>query len=274
MIRIISKGMITRYILPYLSKAKRGFACSVPLWEVVNAILYKFRSGIQWSLLPCKSLILSNDIKYGAIYHHFNKWSKDGSWHRAWINLLKNTRHLLDLSLVALDGTHSLAKRGGQQVAYQRRRRAKTTNALWLTDRLGNVIAFFPPIAGNHNDLYGLAKQLELVVNQLKKSHISVEGWFLNADAGFDSKEFRSACEKQGITLNCPRNRRRTKQLEDEVPLFDELMYDQRYVIERTNAWMDNYRSMLNRFDTSIHSWTAWHYIFSILFWIKRIEKV
>lgn len=274
MIRIISKGMITRYILPYLSKAKRGFECSVPLWEVVNAILYKFRTGIQWSLLPCKSLILSNKIRYGAIYHHFSKWSKDGSWHRAWIYLLKNNRHLLDLSLVALDGTHSLAKRGGEGVAYQRRRRAKTTNALWLTDRLGNVVAFFPPIAGNHNDLYGLANQLPLIVEQLKQSNISVEGWFLNTDAGFDSKEFRLACEEQGIILNCPCNRRRAKQIEDDAPLFDELMYEQRFVIERTNAWMDNNRSILNRFDTSIQSWTAWHYIFSILFWIKRVEKV
>ena len=274
MIRIISKSMITRYILPYLSKAKRGFVCKSPLWEIVNAILYKFKTGIQWNLLPCKSLILSNNIKHGAIYHHFNKWSKDGSWHRAWINLLKQTRHLLDLSLVALDGTHSLAKRGGQQVAFQHRRKAKTTNALWLTDRLGNVVAFFPPISGHHNDLYGLPKQLDLVVQQLKQSHISVEGWFLNADAGFDSITFRNTCLKHGIWLNCPHNRRRAKQLENHLPLFDELMYQQRFVIERTNAWMDNYRSLLLRFDTSISSWTAWHYIFSILFWIKRFKKV
>jgi hypothetical protein len=79
-------------------------------------------------------------------------------------NLLKNTRHLLDLSLDALDGTHSLAKRGGQKVAYQHRRKARTTNSLWLTDRLGNVAAFFPLVSVNHNDLFGLSKQLEDVL--------------------------------------------------------------------------------------------------------------
>ena len=188
--------------------------------------------------------------------------------------MLKNTRHLLDLSLVALDRTHSLAKRGGQKVACQHRRKARRTNSLWLTDRIGNVVAFFPPVSGNHNDLFGLSKQLELVVSKLGLSQISVDGWFLNADSGFDSKEFRSACIKNGICLNCPHNRRRNKQFEDELPLFDELMYQQRFVVERTNAWMDSYRSLLVRFDTSISSWTAWHYIFSILFWIKRFEKV
>ena len=274
MIRIISKGMIRKYIIPYLSKAKRGFVSSVPLWEVVNAILYKFRTGIQWHLLPCKSLILSNKIKPGAIYHHFNKWSKDGSWKMAWINLLSNTRHLLDLSLVSLDGTHTLAKRGGQKVSYQHRRKAKTTNSLWLTDRLGNVVAFFPPLSGHHTDLFDLTNQLDGVVNQLNRSQIFVEGWFLNADAGFDCEGFRRACSKHEIQLNCPHNRRRNKQIQVDIPYFDPIMYQHRFTIERTNAWMDSFRTLLNRFDTSLSSWIAWHFIFSILFWIKRFQKV
>ena len=83
MIRILSKGMITQYFIPHLSQASRGFISKVPLWEVVNAILYKLKTGVQWHLLPCKSLIRSNKVKYGAIYHHFNKWCKDGSWKKS-----------------------------------------------------------------------------------------------------------------------------------------------------------------------------------------------
>ena len=30
---------------------------------------------------------------------------------------------------------------------------------------------------------------------------------------------------------------------------FDEKLYKQRYAIERTNVWMDGFRSVLNRFD-------------------------
>lgn len=273
MIRIISKGMITRYILPFLSKAKRGYVAKVPLWEIVNAILYKFRSGIQWELLPCKSLIRSDKLKYGAIYHHFNKWSKDGSWKRAWTNLLKRFKHMLDLSLGAIDGTHTLAKRGGQKVSYQSRKKGKTSNTLWLTDRQGNVVGFLPPLAGNHNDLYELDQRLDELVKTLGQSGISVDGLFINADGGFESKAFRRACERHGIILNCPHNKRNTKGLTDDCPYFDELMYEERFVVERTNAWMDAFRSFLLRFDTSISSWTAWHYLFAIQSWLKQIEK-
>ena len=81
MIRILSKGMITQHIIPELSKARRGYVSRVPLWEIVNAILYKFKTGVhgvarRWHLLPCKSLISSNQVKYGAIYYHYRKWAR------------------------------------------------------------------------------------------------------------------------------------------------------------------------------------------------------
>jgi len=36
---------------------------------------------------------------------------------------------------------------------------------------------------------------------------------------------------------------------------FDQELYNQDYAVERTNAWMDSFRSLLNRFDTTIESW-------------------
>ena len=38
--------------MPYLSIAKRGYTSKYDLIEVVNAILYKLKSGCQWRLLP------------------------------------------------------------------------------------------------------------------------------------------------------------------------------------------------------------------------------
>ncbi len=62
--------------------------------------------------------------------------------------------------------------------------------------------------------------------------------------------------------------------LDQEGHYFDELMYKERYTVERTNAWMDAYRSLLNRFDTSWQSWNAWHCIFAICNWAKFLAKV
>ncbi|MBC31279.1 MAG: hypothetical protein CMH48_10585 [Muricauda sp.] len=50
--------------------------------------------------------------------------------------------------------THTLSKRGGVAVEYQGRKRPKTTNVLYLTDRQGlPLMAMSKPMAGNHNDL-------------------------------------------------------------------------------------------------------------------------
>jgi len=36
---------------------------------------------------------------------------------------------------------------------------------------------------------------------------------------------------------------------------IDEQLYKERYAIERTNAWLDSFRSLLHRFDTILYSW-------------------
>ena len=52
-----------------------------------------------------------------------------------WTKLLEMNHSKLDMSSVQLDGSHTPAKRGGQAVAYQGRKKSKTTNALFLTDK-------------------------------------------------------------------------------------------------------------------------------------------
>ena len=71
---------------------------------------------------------------------------------------MKKYKHLLDLSSIQLDGTHTPAKRGGEAVAYQGRKKSKTTNTLIITDSQGIPLACSHPIAGNHNDAFNLVK--------------------------------------------------------------------------------------------------------------------
>ncbi|MCR9228541.1 MAG: hypothetical protein NXH90_14075 [Flavobacteriaceae bacterium] len=58
------------------------------------------------------------------------------------------------------------------------------------------------PGAGNHNDLYDIEVQFEVVTATLENAKIDVNGLFLNADAGFDSKDFRLACASKEICFN------------------------------------------------------------------------
>lgn len=270
MYQVLDKDTIRIEILPYLSVAKRGFQTRSCLIEIVNSILYKLKTGCQWEMLPVKSLFSEVVLSYKTVFGHFRKWCKNGEWESCWTKILEKYKSFLDLSSADLDGSHATALRGGEQVAYQGRKKRKTTNSLYLSDRQGLPLALSNPIAGNHNDLYGIEKSSEELFSTLRQAKISMDGLFINADSGFDSKNFRSICKKWGIIPNVAFNYRNGEN-KDEF-LLDDLLYKQRYIIERTNAWMDSFRSLLNRFDVTVSSWKSFNYMAFMIILFKKIK--
>lgn len=271
MYSVLDKDMIEMEIVPFIPKTKRGFVPTVPVAEIVNAILYKLKTGVQWHQLPVKALFSGVAPGWQSVYYHYRKWCLSGAWKDCWTKFLKRHKGYLDLSSVDLDGSHTPAIRGGANVEYQGRKKRRTTNALYLSDRQGLPLAMSEPVAGNHNDLYDIEVQFEVVTATLEEAGIPVEGLFLNADAGFDSKDFRRSCEKKEINANICFNRRNGTADRDEY--FDRELYDERYAVERTNAWMDSYRSLLNRFDTTVESWKGFNYLAFIVIALKKIKK-
>jgi transposase len=54
MYTVLDKDTIEMEIIPHIPLPKRGFPPTVPLVEIVNAILYKLKTGVQWHQLPTK----------------------------------------------------------------------------------------------------------------------------------------------------------------------------------------------------------------------------
>lgn len=172
------------------------------------------------------------------------------------------------MSSVQLDGTHTPAKRGGEAVAYQGRKKCKTSNMLILSDSKGIPIACSDPIAGNHNDAFELTKNFDGMVTSLQQSNISVEGLFLNADAGFDTIPFRNCLFKYDIFDNIDNNKRNGK---NDVSFLDEALYKERFVVERTNAWLDAFKAILVRFETKKLHWKALNIIAFCIILLRQL---
>ena len=270
MYSVLHKDIIKTEIVPHIPLPKRGFQVTVPLEEIINAILYKLKTGVQWHQLPVKALFEDVVLSWESVYYHYRKWCSNAVFKQCWIAVLRKNKSMLDLSSVDFDGSHTSTLRGGEEVEYQGRKKRKTTNALYLSDRQGLPLAISNPVAGNHNDLYNIEVQFEVVTSTLKDADIAVEGLFLNADAGFDSKEFRLSCEKKEINANICFNKRNGNV--DREEYFDQELYNQRYTIERTNAWMDSFRSLLNRFDTTVSSWLGFNYLAFIIIALKKFN--
>jgi len=245
---VLSKDMIERWIIPYLSKGERGPKPLIPLATIVQVILYRLKTGCQWRQLPLKAFFDGEALSYRGVYYHHRKWIKDGSWQRVWVELLRANRSKLNLSSLQLDGSHTLCKKQGENIGYQGRKAARTTNALFLCDCKGQPLAMATPQAGNHNDLYAIEELFKQMCALLKQAGISLKGIFMNADAGFDAESLRELCSEKEIEVNIAQNKRNEKEIKEDYVYFDEELYKQRYVVERTNAWLDGFKTEVYRF--------------------------
>jgi transposase len=253
-------------ICPHLKFGNQGNT-KVELVQVVSAILYRLKTGCQWRELPMKAFF-DKPYNWKTVYHHFQKWSKDGSWEKVWQTILSKYKHRLDMSCVQLDGTHTIAKRGGEQVGYQGRKKNKTTNMLIMTDAKGIPICCSKPISGEHNDAYKLVETMKGMVASLQQCNINTDGVFLNADAGFDTASFREYCRNHGIIDNIDSNSRNGIQ---QQSILDELLYRKRFVVERTNAWVDGFKSLAMRYETNSTHWKAMNVLAFLIIFIKQL---
>ena len=142
---------------------------------------------------------------------------------------------------------------------------------LFLTDNRGLPLACSDVIAGQHNDAYELNTYMAQILSQLKNENLNHDGLFLNA--GFDTEAFKTYCTQHGIISNIDCNSRNGKtDGENQEYVFDALLYKCRYVIERTNAWLDAFKTLLVRFETNDKHWRAWHFIAFIVILLRKLK--
>lgn len=168
-----------------------------------------------------------------------------------------------------LDGSQTLSKKQGEHIGYQGIKAARSTNALFLADKEGQPLALSTPQAGNHHDLYEIQRLFEQMCALLEEAGIDLRGVFMNADAGFDAEELREACAEKEIEVNIDQNRRNNKEPTENYVYFDEQLYKKRYIIERTNAWLDGFKTLLVRYEVNLSTWMAAHFMAFVIIFLK-----
>ena len=71
-------------IVTYIPNGKQGFPSVVPLVEIVNSILYKLKTGIQWKYLSVRNLLSDKGLTWQNAYSHFKNWKKLGAFKQCW----------------------------------------------------------------------------------------------------------------------------------------------------------------------------------------------
>jgi transposase len=121
-------------------------------------------------------------------------------------------------------------------------------------------------IDGNRNDSFELIENIEILTATIKNAGINIENSHLNADAGFDTKDFIESIEKKHkMIANIPKNKRNSKKIAQEYRYLGEYIYSFRKKIETIFAWLDTYKRILVRFEYKAQNFKSWLYIASSL---------
>lgn len=95
----------------------------------------------------------------------------------------------------------------------------------------------------------------------------------LIADKGYDAGWLRQAFYKRNITPYIPKRRHKGKTEEPRYNSTIQHFYATRWIVERTNAWLQNYRRITIRWDRYADSYEAFIELACILICLRRVMR-
>jgi len=249
----VTEESFNKFFLPHLSMPKRGPKCKIGYFRVVNYILKVLYTGMQWKELPIeKGAEGKPEIHYSGIYRNFSRWSNDGSWKKIFVGSVKylSEEKVVDTSVINGDGTNTVAKKGGDGIAYSGHKHQRGEKVVAIVERNGYILSPFTIAPVNKNDCLLLPESLGHLSNIARETGISLKGSLFNLDGAFDSKKNRKCIFNRGMVPNIPENKRnRKKTKRGRKRLFNAAIHELRLAVERTFAWEDKFKRLLLRFE-------------------------
>jgi len=95
----------------------------------------------------------------------------------------------------------------------------------------------------------------------------------LAADKGYDSRALRRALQARGIRASIPERQFAHRRKLGRPPLNDPNLNGNRWVIERTNAWFDNFHKLSRRSERTLSSYHAISILACIMICLGRITQ-
>ena len=117
----LSVEQFEQFVLPHLSRGRRGPTPTLALHKIFNYILQLLYMGCQWKMLPIeKNAEGRPEIHYTRSYQALRRWQADGCIDRIFAGSLRKLHQdgLLDLTIIHGDGTTTAAKKGGDNLGY------------------------------------------------------------------------------------------------------------------------------------------------------------
>jgi transposase len=250
----LSLAQFEQFVLPHLSRGRRGPPPTLALHKIFNYILQVLYMGCQWKMLPIERNAEGRpEIHYTRIYRAMRRWLADGCMDTLFAGSVSRLHHdkLLDLTVIHGDGTTTAAKKGGDNLGYSGHKHLKGDKVVALCDRHCNVIAPFITAAGNRNESPLLRDALPRLSQIARAIGMDLQGAIVSLDGVYDCRANRKAIFNRGMVPNIPENSRGRKNTKrGRKQRFEQAIFEERFrTIERVFAWEDKFRRLLLRFE-------------------------
>lgn len=227
---------------PLLPPASRLGRPRTPLREVLDGILYVVKSGCQWRLLPL------GFPRWKTVYHHFRRWSLDGTLEllnqalRAAVRTIhgKRTRP----TAAVIDSQTVRSDSHGGQVAYDAAKKTKGRKRFLCVDTLGLILDVVL-LPANSPEREGAKVLLEPV---LRRHRWLRKIW---ADGGFSGPEFAQWVKARRPKLD-------VEVVTRSATASGFRVLPRRWVVERTFAWLCQHRRLVRDYEKTTRSARAW----------------
>jgi len=232
-------GVLEPFLEEHYQNRTRRRPLKYSLRMLSDGVYFVLRTGCQWNAVP------DYYPPPSTLHRHFQQWSESGIINRFWRRTIElYDYHVgLELDQQFVDGCITKAPYGGDCVGRNPTDRGKGgTKRSVLVERNGVTLGVAFDSANRH-DVRLLIETLNGAVQY--QDRIQVPNIFL--DKAYDARWVRSELERRGYQHHIPRRGEDYAQLSVER--------SNRWIVEVSNAWLNNYRRIRIRKERGLRSY-------------------
>lgn len=248
------------FIQPLLPKPAKTGRPRANDRRTLEAILWIDRTGARWQDLPNE---YGDDSTANRRLLH---WQKLGVFQIIWQAALQalDEQGRLDLTQTNLDATFAPAKGGGDGVGNTRK--GKGTKIEIVSE--GHSIPLSVIVeSANEAEITLAEPTVKAIRITQRRGRPTTRPKLVCADKAYDSMAFRKSLRKRGIKSAIPErtSKKQKRRKKGPKPKCAKANYEQRWKVERTFAWLGNFRRVLIRWEREFEAFKGF-VIFTCMF--------